>query len=195
MAVKTVAHIRPVRYIFHDSIFLTELLYLHTTQILSRCSVNRIQIAVFFFKFIDLHVDIFHGLDGKCSILYQGLFIIKLLEFIKRRNSKGSGCRFQHRFNLVMDLQMSAIETTLTVGKRIRRSTQLSEVFVSTDMKLPDQFQVIIQYLKEISVLVSGFGKDHRKMETDRTDVEPSDKYRLILFVHRIHTASFIPWR
>ena len=94
-----------------------------------------------------------------------------------------------------MDLQMSAIETTLTVGKRIRRSTQLSEVFVSTDMKLPDQFQVIIQYLKEIPVLLSGFGKDHRKMETDRTDVEPSDKYRLILFVRRIHTASFIPWR
>ena len=59
MAVEAVAHIRSVGDTFYQSVHLAELLYLKTTQTLCRCSINRIQISVFFLIIVYLLVDIF----------------------------------------------------------------------------------------------------------------------------------------
>ena len=58
MAVEAVAYIFPVRNIFNNSVFFTELLYLHPTEILCRRSVNGVQMPVFFFEFIDLIINV-----------------------------------------------------------------------------------------------------------------------------------------
>ena len=88
---------------------------------------------------------------------------------------------------------MSAVETTLTVRKRIGRRTHLSQIIIGTDMQITDHLKIEIQHFVEIPALCSGFGKDHWKMKAYRTDVKSSHKHRNILIICRIHTASLVP--
>ena len=88
---------------------------------------------------------------------------------------------------------MSAVESAFTVSKRIGGSAHLPQIFISTDMQVPDHFQIKIKNLIKISALRSGFCQDHRKVKAYRTYIKASYKYRNILFVCRIHSASFVP--
>lgn len=70
MAVEAVAYIFLVGNPFNDAVLCTELLNLKTAQIFSRRSVNSIEIAVFFFKLVDLCVDMLQNLQGKSAVLH-----------------------------------------------------------------------------------------------------------------------------
>ena len=104
MAVETVAHIRAVRYIFHDTVFLTELFNLQATQALCRGSVDRIENTVLFLVLVDLLVNVSHNLQSKLSILADGFSIVQLLQLVEGCDTKGSGHRFQKRLNLITRL-------------------------------------------------------------------------------------------
>ena len=155
MAVKAVRNIFPVRNTFDNAILGTELLHLKTAETLCRCSVDGIEIAILFFKFIDPFINILQHLQCKCPVLYQGFPIIKLLQFIKRSNTKACCRCFQDRLDLVCQLQMSAKESTFTVSKRISGRPHFSKVSIGSDMKLSDQVQVIIKNLVKVPSFLS----------------------------------------
>ena len=101
---ETVAHIRAVGYIFHNTVFLTELLDLKTTQALCRCSVNGIENTVLFLILVDLLVNVSHNLQSKLAVLTDGFAIVQLLQLVKGCDAKGSGHRFQKGLNLITRL-------------------------------------------------------------------------------------------
>ena len=194
MTVEAVAHIRTVRNTFDNTVHLTELLNLQTTQTLCRCSINCIKITIFLFKLIYLLIDIFQNIQCKLSVLSDRFTIIKLLKLIQRCDAKGSCHRLQNLSNLLIRFQMSAIKTTLAICQWVGRSSHLSKIIIRTDMKITDHLKIEIQYLIEISALCSRFRKNHRKMKTYRTNVKSAYKYRHILVICRVHSATFIPW-
>ena len=98
---ETVAHIRTVRYILHDTVFFTELLNLQTTQALCRGSVDGIENTVLFLILIHLLVNVSHNLQSKLSILTDGFSIVQLLQLVEGCDAKGSSHRFQKRLNLI----------------------------------------------------------------------------------------------
>ena len=91
MTVETVADIFSVGYIFYNPVFFPELLYLHTAEVFRRCSVDGIQMPVLFLELIDPLINIFQSLQGKFPVLCDGFLIVKLLQLVQRRNSKGCG--------------------------------------------------------------------------------------------------------
>ena len=70
MAVEAVAYILSVRYIFNNAVFFTELLYLQAAKVLCRCCIDGIEIAVFFFKLIDLFIDMLQYFQCKLTVFY-----------------------------------------------------------------------------------------------------------------------------
>ena len=89
---------------------------------------------------------------------------------------------------------MTAVETALTVSKRVRGCSHLSQVLIGADVEISDHLQVKIKNFVEISALCSCFRQDHWKMKADCADIETSYKYRLVILICRIHAASLIPW-
>ena len=120
---------------------------------------------------------------------------MQLLQLIERCDSKGSRRRLQKRLDLVIEPQISAVETALAVCQRIGRCFHLSQIIIGSLMQLADQIQIVIQHLKERLSFLLRFCIDHRKMQTDGSNIESSHKYRCIFFISRLHAASFIPWR
>ena len=194
MAVEAVADIRTIRNAFNNSIHFTELFYLKSAEALCRSSIDCIEISILFLKFIYFFVNIFQNFQCKLAILCNGFSIIKFLQLIKSCDSKGCRHGFEDFTNLFIWFQTAAVETALTVSKRIGRGSHLSQIFVGTDMKAPNHFQIEIQHFIEISALCSGFGQDHRQMKAYCSNIKSSYKYRHILIISRIHTASFVPW-
>ena len=141
MAVETVAHIWSVRNALNDSVHLTELLYLKATETLCRCSVNCVKVTIFLLILIYFVVDIFQDFQGKSTILCNGFSIVKLLQLVECCDTKGSCHRLQDLADFFIRFQMSAVETTLTVGKRVGRRTHLSQILIRTDMQVTDHFQ------------------------------------------------------
>ena len=88
---------------------------------------------------------------------------------------------------------MAAVETALTVSKRIGGCLHLAQIIIGPVVKIPDHLQIVVQYLIEISALGSGFCQNHRKMQAHGTDIEASHKYGIILIICRMHAASLIP--
>ena len=88
---------------------------------------------------------------------------------------------------------MSAVESAFAVSQRVGGCFHRSQILVSTFVQIADHFQIIVQHFVKITALGSCFGKDHREMQADSTDVEASGKYWHIFVVCRIHTASFVP--
>ena len=88
---------------------------------------------------------------------------------------------------------MSAVESALAVGKRVRGGTHLAEVRVGTDMDLTDQLQVVVEDHIEIPALLSRLREDHRKMQAHNADIEAANKHRNVILVRRFHAASLIP--
>ena len=82
MTVEGVAHIRAVRYIFDNAVFLTELLNLQTTQAFSRGSVDCVQPTVLILELRNLLVDMLHNFQGKLSVLCNGLAVVEPLQLI-----------------------------------------------------------------------------------------------------------------
>ena len=95
MAVEAVADIFSVGYALNNTILFTELLYLQAAKVLCRCCIDGIEIAVFFFKLIDLLIDMLQYFHSKGPILYQGFAVVEFLQFIQRCNTKTCRCRFQ----------------------------------------------------------------------------------------------------
>ena len=60
-------------------------------------------------------------------------------------------------------------------------------------MELANHLQIEIKDLIEIPVLGSGFCQDHRQVQAHGSYIEAPYKYRLILVIRRIHSASYIP--
>jgi len=193
MAVETVAHIWSVRNTLNDSVHLTELFYLKAAETLCRCSVDCVKIAIFLLVLIYLVIDIFQDFQSKGTILCNGFAIVKLLQLVECCDTKRSRHRFQDLADFFIRFQMSAVETTLTVRKRIGRRTHLSQILIRTDMQITDHFQIEIQNFIEISALRPGLGKDHRKMKTYRTNVKTAHKNRRIILICRFHAATLIP--
>ena len=194
MAVEAVADIRTIRNSFDDSIHFTELFYLKSAETLCRSSIDCIEISILFLKFIYFFINIFQNFQCKLAILCNGFSIIKFLQLIESCDSKGRSHRFEDFADLFIWFQTAAIETALTVSKRVCRGTHLSQIFVGTDVKAPDHFQIEIQHFIEISALCSGFGQDHGQVKAYCSNIKSSYKYRHILIISRIHTASFVPW-
>ena len=119
MAVETVAHIRTVGNAFHDSVHLAELLYLKAAETLCRRSVDRIKVAVLLFELVHLVVDIFQHIQSELAVLSDGFAVIELLQLVQRRNSKRRRHGLQDLADLLMGIQMSAVESSLAVCKRI----------------------------------------------------------------------------
>ena len=92
-----------------------------------------------------------------------------------------------------MGIQMSAVESALAVRKGISGGSHLPQIFIGADMEAADHFQIEIQHLVKIPALRSRLRQDHGKMKADGTDVETSHKYRHIILIRRIHSATFIP--
>ena len=193
MTVETVAYIWSVRNPFNNSVHLTELLYLQATETLCRRSVDCVKVTVFLLILIYLVIDIFQNFQGKSTILCNGFSIVKLLQLVECCDTKGSSHRLQDLADLFIWFQMSAVETTLTVRKRVGRRTHLSQILIRTDMQITDHFQIEIQNFIEISALRSGLGKDHRKMKAYRTDVKTAHKNRRIILICRFHATTLIP--
>ena len=95
MTVEAVADIFSIGYALNNTVLFTELLYLQTTQILCRSSVDSVQVAVLFLVFRNLLIDMLQYFHSEGSILYQGLAIVKFLQFIQCCNTKACRCRFQ----------------------------------------------------------------------------------------------------
>ena len=194
MTVEAVADIRTIRNAFDNSIHFTELFYLKSAETLCGSSIDCIEISILFLKFIYFFIDIFQNFQCKLTILCNGFSIIKFLQFIKSSDSKGCSHGFEDFADLFIWFPTTAVETALTVSKRIGRGTHLSQIFVGTDMKAPDHFQIEIQHFIEISALCSGFSQDHGQMKAYCSNIKSSHKYWHILIISRIHTASFVPW-
>ena len=91
MAVEAVAHILPVRYIFNDPVFLPKLVHLHAAEVLSRSSVDGIEMPVLLLELRHPVIDILQGLQCKRTVFGKRFFIIKLLQFIQCRDPEGCG--------------------------------------------------------------------------------------------------------
>ena len=194
MAVEAIADIRSVRNTLYDSIHLAELLNLKTTEALCRCSVDRIEVSVLLLELVYFVIDIFQYFQCKLSILADRFAVVKLLKLIQGCDPEGSCHRFEDLADLFVRFEMTAVETALTVSKRVRGCSHLSQVLIGADVEISDHLQVKIKNLVKISALCSCFRQDHRKMKTDCTDIETSYKYRLVILICRIHAASLIPW-
>ena len=82
MAVEAVAHIRTIRNPLHDTVHLSELLYLKAAETLCRSTVNGIQIAVLIFVLLYFFIDILQYFQGKLAVLANGFTVVQLLQFI-----------------------------------------------------------------------------------------------------------------
>ena len=71
MAVEAVADIRSVRYAFDDTVLLSKLSNLQSAEVLSRCSIDGIEIAIFFLELIHALVDMFHDLQCKSTVFHK----------------------------------------------------------------------------------------------------------------------------
>ena len=71
MAMEAVANIFLVGNSLYNSVFGTELFDLKATQILRRRTIDCIQIAILFFIFLHLFVDMLQYFQCKSAILYQ----------------------------------------------------------------------------------------------------------------------------
>ena len=76
MTVEAVAYIRSVGNIFNDSVFFTELLNLKTAKTLCRCYVDRIEISILFYVSENGFINMFQNLQGKLTVLTNGLSVV-----------------------------------------------------------------------------------------------------------------------
>ena len=95
MAVEAVADIFSVGNALNNTVLFTELLYLQTAQILCGSSVDGVQVAVLFLVFRNFLIDMLQYFHSESPILYQGLAVVKFLQFIQRCNTKTCRCGFQ----------------------------------------------------------------------------------------------------
>ena len=76
---EAVRYVRSVRYIFDDSIFLTELLNLCAAKRFCWCTVDCIQPTVFLLEISNLLIDVLQCLKSKSTVLYQRLSVVHFL--------------------------------------------------------------------------------------------------------------------
>ena len=88
---------------------------------------------------------------------------------------------------------MSAIKAALAVSQRVRGGVQLSQIRIRPDVEPADQFEIFVQHLVKIPVLMPCFCQNHRKMQRNCPDIEASYKNRLVPFICRVHPAPFKP--
>ena len=88
---------------------------------------------------------------------------------------------------------MTAQETSLTIGKRVRGRTHLAKIRICPDMKLANQIQIIVEHIIKIPALLSRFRQNHGQMQGDRSHVKSAYKDGRILLVSRMHPAPLIP--
>ena len=88
---------------------------------------------------------------------------------------------------------MSAIKAALAVSQRVRGGVQLSQIRIRPDVEPADQFEIFVQHLVKIPVLMPCFRQNHRKMQAHGADIEAPHKYRRIILICRLHTAALIP--
>ena len=119
MTVKAVAYIFAVGDILDNSVFCAELLYLKSAKALRGRAVERIEPAVRLLELADLFVDVFHNLNRKLSVLGNRFLVVQLLQLIERGYAERCGSGFKERLNLVVDSQVSAVETAFAVCKRV----------------------------------------------------------------------------
>ena len=60
-------------------------------------------------------------------------------------------------------------------------------------MELANQLEIIVEHLVKILALHLCLHVNHRQMQANRPDVEPSDEHRCIVFICRLKAAALVP--
>ena len=131
--------------------------------------------------------------DGKLTVFRQRFAVIQLLQFVQSSDAERSGSSLQQRFDLVVDAQMTAVEAAFAVCQRVGGGTHFAQVRIGTDVKLTNQFQIVVQHFIERFAFLFCFCVNHRKMQADSTDIESAYENRFVVFVSRFHAAPFKP--
>ena len=88
---------------------------------------------------------------------------------------------------------MSTVYAALTVHDRVGTGFHLTQIFIGTLVNPSNHFQVVVQNFIEVTAFGSGFCQNHRQVQGNRTDIEASHKYRLVICVRRLHAATLKP--